>query len=147
MEAFIRARYALARAQLDAPGSRPAPKPMPSTPEQEEPKPGPPSADAPGDLRAVRVTAARVELQWKDHTKGEVAFVVQRCTGAECNDFTNAIGQGGQDIITAIDEHVQSGKTYCYRVYAVLPTPKGPRGTGVSNTVTVTIPENQRERK
>lgn len=120
---------------------------MPSTPEQAGPKPGPPSADAPGDLRAVRITAASFELEWKDHAEGEVAFVVQRCTGAVCTDFTNAIGQGGQDIITAIDEHVQSGKTYCYRMYAGLPTPKGPRGTEVSNTVTVTIPENQRETK
>jgi len=130
METFIRARYALARAQLDSPGRRPAPRPMPSAPEPEGPKPGPSSADAPSDLHAVKVTAASVELGWTDHAQGEVAFVVQRCTGAECTDFTNTIGQGGQDITTAIDRDVQPGKTYCYRVYAVLPTPKGPGGRG-----------------
>ena len=130
METFIRARYALARAQLDSPGRRPAPRPMPSAPEPEGPKPGPSSADAPSDLRAVKVTPASVELGWTDHAQGEVAFVVQRCTGAECTDFTNTIGQGGQDITTAIDRDVQPGKTYCYRVYAVLPTPKGPGGRG-----------------
>jgi hypothetical protein len=120
---------------------------MPSAPEQEGPKPGPTSADAPSDLGAVKVTTASVELQWTDHAEGEVAFVVQRCTGAECIDFTNTIGQGGRDITAAIDRDIQPGKTYRYRVYAVLPTPQGPRGTGVSNTVTVTIPENLQEKK
>jgi len=93
---FIRNRYVLARAQLDAPGNRPAPKAMPAGPEPEGPSPGPPSADAPSDLQAVKVTRAGVELQWIDHAEGEVAFVVQRCTGAECTDFMNAIGQGGR---------------------------------------------------
>jgi hypothetical protein len=147
MEKFIRDRYALARAQLDAPGNRPTPKPMPSGPEQEGPRPGPPSVDAPSDLRAVKVTVAGVELRWVDHAEGEVAFLVQRCTGGECADFVNTIGQGGQNLATAIDRHVQPGMTYRYRVYAVLPTPQGPRGTGVSNVVTVTIPDNQIERK
>jgi len=83
-----------------------------------------------------------VELQWVDHAEGEVAFVVQRCTGAECADFMNAIGQAGENLTTAMDRQVQPGVTYRYRVYAVLPTPKGPRGTGVSRVVTVTIPEH-----
>jgi hypothetical protein len=146
METFIRKRYALARAQLDAPGNRPQPKPMSPAPDQEGPKPGPPSADAPSDLRAVKVTHSSVELRWTDHAEGEVAFVVQRGTGAQGTDFANAIGQGGQDITTASDRNVEPGMTYRYRVYAVLPTPQGPRGTGVSNVITVSIPENQTER-
>ncbi len=142
MEDFIQKRYALARAQLDAPGSRPRSKPMPPTPEQEGPKPGPPSADAPTDLRAVEVTPDSVALRWTDQAQGEVAFVVQRCTGVDCTGFVNTIGQGGQDITTAIDRNIQAGMAYRYRVYAVLPTPQGPRGTGVSNVITVSIPEN-----
>jgi hypothetical protein len=142
METFIRKRYALARAQLDDPGNRPQPQPMHPTPDQAGPKPGPPSTDAPSDLRAVKVTSSSVELRWTDHAEGEVAFVAQRCTGANGTDFANAIGQGGQDITTAVDRDVQPGKTYRYRVYAVLPTPQGPRGTGVSNVVMVRIPEN-----
>jgi hypothetical protein len=147
MERFIRDRYVLARAQLDAPGNRPAPKAMPAGPEPEGPRPGPPSADAPSDLRAVKVTRAGVELQWVDHAEGEVAFVVQRCTGAEGTDFMNAIGQGGPNLTTAMDCEVQPGMTYRYRVYAVLPTPQGPRGTGVSKVVTVTIPEDHVQRQ
>jgi len=49
-------------------------------------------------------------------------------------------GQGGQNIRTAIDRNVEPGKAYRYRVYAVRPTPQGPRGTGVSNVITVPVP-------
>ncbi|MHB9009688.1 MAG: CotH kinase family protein [Limisphaerales bacterium] len=145
MEQFIRDRYALARAQLDRPGSRPALRsmsvgPAPAGPGHEGPQPGPPSADAPTHLRAVKVTATEVELQWMDHAEGEVAVVVQRCSGAECEDFTNAIGQAGGNSTTAIDRQIQPGMTYRYRVYAVLPTSQGPRGTGVSNAITVSVP-------
>lgn len=95
-------------------------------------KPGPPSADAPTDLRAVKISASGVELRWKDHAEGEMAFIVQRGTGAECTDFENAIGQPGQDLSSAVEPNVQPGMTYRYRVYAVRPTPQGPQGTGVS---------------
>lgn len=143
MERFIRERYQLARVQLDAPGNRPAPR-MPSPePKSDGPAPGPPSADAPTDLRAVRVTAEGVELRWVDHAEGEVAFVVQRCTGPDCASFENAIGQGGANLTSAIDRHVQAGMTYRYRVYSVHPTPAGPRGTGVSNVIAVTVPATQ----
>ncbi|MCZ7639014.1 MAG: hypothetical protein M5U12_24950 [Verrucomicrobia bacterium] len=88
----------------------------------------------------MKVSAAGVELAWVDHAEGEVAFVVQRAAGAEGTEFVNAIGQAGADLTTAVDPNVQPGQTYRYRVYAVLPTPQGPRGTGVSNSVTVSIP-------
>ena len=140
MESFIRRRYALAREQLDHPGTRPPPRVLPRPPEPTGPRPGPPSADAPRDLRVVRVNRAAVELAWVDQAEGEVAFVVQRAAGAAGTDFVNAIGQAGADLTTATDPNVQPGQTYRYRVYAVLPTPQGPRGTGVSNSVTVSVP-------
>jgi len=142
MEDFIRKRYNSARSQLDAPGNRPRPEPMQPMPEQSGPQPGPASADAPTNLRAVKVTASSVELRWKNHANEAVACIVQRCTGTEAEDFANAIGQSGRDITTAVDRNLQPGKTYRYRVYSVLPTPKGPRGTGPSNVITVSIPEN-----
>jgi len=141
MEAFIRKRYDSARSQLDAPGNRPRPENMQPTSDQTGPQPGPASADAPTGLRAVKVSPSSVELRWTNHADGAVACVVQRCTGADASDFTNAIGQGGKDITTAVDRNVQPGKTYRYRVYAVLPTPQGPRGTGPSNVITISIPE------
>ena len=142
METFIRQRYALARAQLDAPGERPQPQPMQPPADQQGPQPGPPSDDAPTHFRAIKAASSGVELRWTNHTDGAAGYVVQRCAGAAATNFANAIGQGGQDIPTAIDRNVQPGKTYRYRVYAVRPTPEGPRGTGVSNVITVSIPEN-----
>jgi spore coat protein CotH len=144
MESFIRKRYALARAQLDAPGNRPPPtSPAPGREGHDGgPEPGPASPDAPSDLRAVKLTPSSVELGWTDHAEGEVACIVQRCNGADGADFVNAIGQGGANLTSAVDRNVEPGKTYRYRVYAVLPTPQGPRGTGVSNVVTVQVPRN-----
>ena len=142
MEDFIRKRYALARSQLDAPGKRPRPEPIQPAPEETAgPQPGAPSADAPTDLRAVKVTASSVEFRWTNHDDGAAAYVVQRCTGTDCSDFANVIGQSGRDITTAVDRDVLPAKVYRYRVYAVQPTPKGPRGTGPSNVITVGIPE------
>jgi len=141
MEQFIRVRYASARAQLDAPGDRPKPEPVQPSPDNQGPKPGPPSADAPSDLHTVRVTATSVELGWTNHTEGAAAFIVQRCVGEDRTDFMNAIGQGGPNITSARDPQVQPGKTYRYRVYAVLPTPQGPRSTGVSEILNVRVPE------
>jgi hypothetical protein len=141
MEDFIRARYALARSQLDAPGERPRPEPTLPMPEQAGPRPGPPSASDPTGLRAVKVTASSVELSWTNHSDRAMAYVVQRCTGADASDFANAIGQGGRDVTTAVDRDVQPAKTYRYRVYAVLPTPQGPQGTGPSKVIAVHIPE------
>ena len=98
---------------------------------------GRPSADAPSDLRIVERKAGAIRLTWKDNATGEGGFIVQRCEGAECDDFENVVGQPGQDITEATDTNVASGKIYRYRVYAVKPTPEGPLGTGVSNVVTV----------
>ena len=140
MEAFIRKRHSLARAQLDNPGRRPPFLEMAPPPRPNGPAPGPPSADAPRDLQAVEVTSNRVVLRWSDHAQGEIASVVQRASGADDGDFTNTIGQGGENITRAVDPGVHPGRTYRYRVYAVLPTPSGPRGTGVSNVITVQTP-------
>ena len=142
METFIRQRYALARAQLDAPGERPQPQPMQPPADQQGPQPGPTSDDAPTDLRAVKVASSSVELRWTNHAEGAGGYVVQRCIGADAANFANAIGQGGRDISLAIDRDVQPGKIYRYRVYAVRPTPQGPQGMGVSNVITVSIPGN-----
>ncbi len=141
MEDFIRKRYALARAQLDSPGKRPRSESMQPAAEQEGPKPGPSSTDAPSELHLVKMTSSSVELRWTNRAGGAMAYVVQRCAGVDASDFVNAIGQGGPDITTAIDRDVQPGKTYRYRVYAVRPTPQGPRGTGLSNVIMVRVPE------
>ena len=81
-----------------------------------------------------------VTLKWTDNSKNEGAYIVQRADGEEGQEFRNHIGQPGADIITASDISVVPGWTYRYRVYALRPTPAGPQGTGVSNTITVHVP-------
>ncbi len=93
--------------------------------------------DAPSDLRLVERKPGAIRLAWKDNATGEGMYIVQRCEGADCDDFENVVGRQGQDITAATDTNVASGKIYRYRVYALKPTPEGPRGTGVSNVVTV----------
>jgi hypothetical protein len=140
METFIRKRYDSARAQLASPDKRPAPaRPRPENSPNEEPKPGAASADAPTDLRVVNASPHKIELQWVDHAEGEVAHVVQRSD--DTADFRNAIGQMGSSVTTAVDPNVEPGKTYRYRVYSVFATPNGPRGSGLSTVITVSVPE------
>ena len=144
---FVRRRYDTARAQLDNPGVRP--QSVRNAPRREQgPQPGPPSADAPSGLRVTSSSSSFVTLQWKDNSKGERAYIVQRTNGEKGQEFHNHIGQPGADITTAFDLNIVPGVTYHYRVYAIRPTPTGPQGTGVSNTITVHVPDkgNQRDR-
>jgi spore coat protein CotH len=142
MEAFMQKRYALARDQLRTPGDRPPFRVMKPGAEERGPAPGPASADAPTDLQAASATPRGVHLSWVDHTEKAIALVVQRCAGDDCNDFVNVIGQPGANVNTAIDHDVRAGMTYRYRIYGVLAAPEGPRGTGVSNVITVRVSDN-----
>lgn len=140
MKAFIRRRYATARAQLDNPGKRPeVRRPQPGGPNH-EPRPGMPSKDAPSELRVVGVSPRGVKLQWMDNATGEAGHIVQRASGNKGDRFRNAIGKPGQNETEAVDPNVTAGQTYRYRVYALKPTPDGPEGTGVSNVVEVEVP-------
>ena len=137
---FVRDRYALARAQLNDPGERPQ-FARHRRPDAQGPMPGESSGDAPTQLMVVAVTAQKVSLRWKDNAQGEAGHVVQRADHRGATQFRNHIGRPGQDRSTAADVRVQPGRTYRYRVYAVHPTPGGQRGTGVSNVITVYVPD------
>ena len=138
MKAFSRKRYRTAKAQLANPLTEP---PVYADDRRKQgPSPGPSSKDAPSSLRATTVEHGNVVLVWTDNADGEFFFAVQRCTGAGCTDFANHVGSEGRDIVTLTDTGAQSGQTYRYRVYAVHRTPQGPRGTGVSNVIEVTVP-------
>ena len=138
MKAFSRKRYRTARAELANPLAEP---PIYQDDRRRQgPSPGPPSGDAPSDLRGTTVEHQNVVLVWTDNAEGEVFHAVQRCSGSGCTDFANHVGSEGEDIVTLTDTGAQSGQTYRYRVYAVHRTPQGPRGTGVSNVIEVTVP-------
>ena len=137
---FVRQRYALARAQLNDPGKRPQ-FPTNRQPHRQGPQPGQPSPDAPTQLIVVAITAQKVTLRWKDNAQGEAGHLVQRTHDRDALEFRNHIGRPGPDSSTAADTRVEPGRRYRYRVYAVHPTPDGQRGTGVSNVITVHVPD------
>lgn len=116
-----------------------------------DPDQAPPSA--PGNVAAVARATARVEVVWTSATDtggSELAlYIVERCTGATCTDFT-AIGSkppnGGEfpsDNYSYIDSTVAGSMTYRYRVRARDGAGnEGPYG-GPANTTTpdLTVPE------
>lgn len=138
---FMRKRYVTAKSQLKNPGSRPKQERLrpQGPPRGGQPQPGPPSKDAPTNLEVVEVVGTTVKLRWKDNAEGEAGTILQRADGEKDGKFQNLLGQPGDNITTATDRSPRAGATYRYRVYGLHPTPQGPKGTGVSNVVTVTI--------
>ncbi len=106
----------------------------------QQPTPGESGPEDPHSLQIVSSEQNRVVMKWEYNAHGEAGLIIQRCQGEGCTDFMNHHGMPGDGHTTFEDRQVQSGATYRYRVYAVKPSPHGPLGTGVSNTVTVTIP-------
>ena len=140
LQNFVRRRYETARTQLEAPGSPPDFVKQRLQPNR-GPQPGKPSRDDPTELSLVAQSPAKITLQWKDNAEGEVGHILQRAEGATGDNFRNHRGQPGANVTRLSDTQVASGKTYRYRVYAVYESAKGQRGTGVSNSITVRIPD------
>ena len=106
----------------------------------QQPTPGESGPEDPVGLQIESVEHNRVVMKWENKAHGQAGLIIQRCQGEGCIDFMNHHGMPGEGHTMYEDRQVQSGVTYRYRVYAIKPTPHGPLGTGVSNTVTVTIP-------
>ena len=140
IKSFIESRYALARSQLDNPGSRP-PRTRPTQPDPENQSPRPGTMDgAPSNLKIVRRDSGGIQLTWKDNAHGEIAHIVQRTDGTASNTFFNHIGMQGDTVTGATDTAVAPGATYRYRVYVVFPTRSGPGGSRPSDAVTSAPP-------
>jgi hypothetical protein len=143
MKVFVRKRYATAKKQLNDPGQRPEfVRRRPPNRPNNQPQPGKASDDAPTKLAIKQNAANGVVLIWKDNAKGEAGHILQRASG-DNGPFQNYKGQPGDNITQATDRNIRPGQTYRYRVYALHATPLGPKGTGVSNVVTVKVPARQ----
>jgi spore coat protein CotH len=142
IKAFVLHRYETARAQLDHPGSRQVvAQNTPRRGHQQDPRPGNPSADAPTELRITSSTRSSVTLQWTNNSKGEAGHIVQRAESENGQEFHNVAGFPGDNVTMGTDKHVVPGKVFRYRVFGVHHEPTGKRGTGVSNVVTIRIPQ------
>lgn len=73
---------------------------------------------APGSLTATPVNTTQIDLSWTDNSGSETGFIIERCTGSGCSDFTG-ITKTGSDTTTYSDTTVCNATTYTYHVKAI----------------------------
>lgn len=99
--------------------------------------PGTPTA--PTNLTAILQYGPRVSLTWRDNATNETGFVIERCAGIGCTNFTQIAVAGPRNNIgnvTYVDTTVAFGNSYSYRVKAV-----NSAGQSVpTNTATISVP-------
>jgi hypothetical protein len=71
---------------------------------------------APSSLTAA-MSGPNVVLDWQDNSNNEILFVVERCQGAGCSNFSS-VGSTGANITTWTDYNAAAGQSYSYRVRA-----------------------------
>jgi len=71
----------------------------------------------PSDFTATPVNTTRIDLAWTDNTTGEEGFLVERCSGSGCSDYTLLV-QTAANATTYSDETVCESQVYSYRILA-----------------------------
>ncbi len=71
----------------------------------------------PSGLTGTAASSTVIDLTWTDNTTGESEFLIERCQGAGCTDFT-ALATVAADTTSYTDDSVCEGTTYSYRVLA-----------------------------
>ena len=133
MKQFMELRYDTARSQLSTPSTE-----RPVHPSEEGPRPGQSQFDDPSDLEVTMIDELGIHLRWKDNSDREDLTIVQRCHGVLCTSFENRVGIEPNKPPEFVDDAIQAGVTYRFRVYAAWGTSEGPVGTGTSNIVEAT---------
>ncbi len=90
---------------------------------------------APSGLAAVVVSASRVDLSWSDQSDNENEFVVERCTGASCTNFSS-VATPNANATTYSNTGLSAATAYRYRLKAVNSIGE----SGPSNIVLATTP-------
>jgi len=104
----------------------------------------------PGDptlLSATPLAGPQVSLTWTDTATTETGFVVERCTGVNCQvllaNFVQIAAPGprnGTGSVTYVDTAVTAGSTYAYRVKAVNAAGSSLLYTNIATATLVAIP-------
>jgi uncharacterized delta-60 repeat protein len=68
-------------------------------------------------LSTVAVGDTFINLSWTDTTPDETGFILERCTGPECSDFTE-LASLEEEVTTYSDTGLTLGEFYSYRVKA-----------------------------
>jgi len=72
---------------------------------------------APSSLTALAVSGSQINLAWTDNADNETGFMIERCTGSKCTNFSQ-IATVGANVITFADTGLSARTTYRYRVRA-----------------------------
>jgi C1A family cysteine protease len=73
--------------------------------------------NAPTSLVATAVSSSSINLTWADIATNETAYIIERCPGASCSNFSQ-IGTVGTNVTTYSSTSLAAGTTYIYRVRA-----------------------------
>lgn len=72
---------------------------------------------APNGAAATTVSSAQINLTWTDKSTNESGFVIERCQGSGCTNFSQ-IGTTAANIRSYGDPTLAANTLYCYRVRA-----------------------------
>jgi hypothetical protein len=97
--------------------------------------PSGPSPAVPTQLNAQAAAANRINLRWADTSNNETGFVIERCQGGNCTNYTE-IMRVGAGVTTYVDTAVARNTSYSYRVRAF----NDAATSGASNTATARTP-------
>ena len=97
---------------------------------------GPPSQ--PGTLTATAVSPSEVDLSWGASTGSVSGYLIERCSGASCTNFTQIAAPAGTGT-TYKDTSVSASTSYSYRVRATDAAGNLSTYSNVATTTTTTI--------
>jgi len=76
---------------------------------------GTPTITAPAALAATVVNTTRIDLSWTDNSASETGFRIERCSGANCTNYSQV---ATSTLPSWSDTTVSNGTSYSYRVRA-----------------------------
>lgn len=74
--------------------------------------------DLPGTLTATATDTTTIGLSWVDNFSAETGTLIERCAGADCDDFSQ-IAVVGANVTRFSDSAVAEGSSYRYRIKAM----------------------------
>ena len=76
------------------------------------------SLDLPGTLTATAADTTTIELSWVDNFSAETGTLIERCAGADCDNFSQ-LAVVGANVTRFSDPSVAEGSSYRYRIKAM----------------------------
>jgi hypothetical protein len=97
--------------------------------------PSGPSPAVPTQLNAQAATPNRINLQWSDASNNETGFVIERCQGGNCTNYSE-VARVGANVTSFSNMGLSRNTAYSYRVRAFNDSAM----SGASNTATARTP-------